>query len=65
MTYDEASTTAIKKIIKEAGAIHGVMVNINRTKHRAPLNFIEEIENLFSVNLCFYIGEEMKVTKKG
>ena len=65
MTQEEAITAAVEKIIEEAGAIHGVVVNAGRTNHKAALDFTkEEIENLFSVNVCFYIGEEPKVARQ-
>lgn len=40
------------KIIEEAGAIHGFVVNAGRTKHKPALDFTtEEITQLWSINL--------------
>lgn len=40
------------KIIEEAGALHGMVVNAGRTNHKSALDFTtEEIEALFSVNV--------------
>ena len=57
MTEESTITAAIDKIIEEAGALHGMVVNAGRTHHKAALDFTkEEIENLFNVNLfgAFY-----------
>lgn len=55
---DEATiTTAVDKIIAEAGALHGMVANAGRTHHKAALDFTkEDIETLFNVNLfgAFY-----------
>ncbi|KAL4897513.1 hypothetical protein BDV59DRAFT_45819 [Aspergillus ambiguus] len=52
VTQEETITTAVDKIIEEAGALHGMVVNAGRTHHKAALDFTkEEIENLFNVNL--------------
>ncbi|KAJ5775642.1 uncharacterized protein N7511_000653 [Penicillium nucicola] len=57
VTQEETITAAVDKIIAEAGALHGMVVNAGRTHHKAALDFTkEEIENLFNVNLfgAFY-----------
>lgn len=57
VTDESTITTAIDKIIEEAGALHGMVVNAGRTHHKAALDFPkEDIENLFNVNLfgAFY-----------
>lgn len=57
VTNESTITAAIDKIIEEAGALHGMVVNAGRTHHKAALDFTkEDIENLFNVNLfgAFY-----------
>lgn len=57
VTEEHTITAAVEKIIEEAGALHGMVVNAGRTHHKAALDFTkEEIENLFNVNLfgAFY-----------
>ncbi|CAI7591052.1 unnamed protein product [Penicillium manginii] len=57
VTDESTITTAIDKIIEEAGALHGMVVNAGRTHHKAALDFTkEDIETLFNVNLfgAFY-----------
>ncbi|BAE62555.1 hypothetical protein BDV35DRAFT_385206 [Aspergillus flavus] len=57
VTEEDTITAAVEKIIEEAGALHGMVVNAGRTHHKAALDFTkEEIENLFNVNLfgAFY-----------
>ncbi|BCR87320.1 uncharacterized protein ACHE_31307S [Aspergillus chevalieri] len=57
VTEESTITAAIDKIVEEAGALHGMVVNAGRTHHKAALEFTkEEIENLFNVNLfgAFY-----------
>jgi NAD(P)-dependent dehydrogenase (short-subunit alcohol dehydrogenase family) len=57
VTEEETITAAVDKIIAEAGALHGMVVNAGRTHHKAALDFTkEEIESLFNVNLfgAFY-----------
>lgn len=40
------------RIIEEAGALHGIVANAGRTKHKPALEFTdEEIQGLFSVNV--------------
>lgn len=52
MTQERSIAAAVDKIIDEAGALHGVVVNAGRTKHKPALDFSdEEIEALFSVNV--------------
>lgn len=57
VTEEETITNAVDKIIEEAGALHGMVVNAGRTHHKAALDFTkEDIETLFNVNLfgAFY-----------
>ncbi|KAE8377104.1 hypothetical protein BDV26DRAFT_282150 [Aspergillus bertholletiae] len=57
VTEEDTITAAVDKIVAEAGALHGMVVNAGRTHHKAALDFTkEEIENLFNVNLfgAFY-----------
>jgi NAD(P)-dependent dehydrogenase (short-subunit alcohol dehydrogenase family) len=38
--------------VEEAGAIHGMVANAGRTKHKAALDFTtEEIDQLWGVNV--------------
>lgn len=59
VTKEASISTAVDKIVEEAGALHGMVVNAGRTNHKSALDFTtEEIESLFSVNvghicLCF------------
>ncbi|KAF1834422.1 NAD(P)-binding protein [Decorospora gaudefroyi] len=50
---NEASVQAgVDKIVLEAGALHGMVCNAGRTKHKAALDFTtEEMEALWSVNV--------------
>ncbi|KAJ5675996.1 NAD(P)-binding protein [Penicillium macrosclerotiorum] len=57
VTAESSISEAVDKIVEEAGALHGMVVNAGRTNHKAALDFTtEEIEALFSVNLfgAFY-----------
>lgn len=55
MTQESSIATAVDKIIDEADALHGMVVNAGRTKHKPALEFTdEEIEALFSVNVGFW-----------
>ncbi|KAH6721783.1 hypothetical protein BKA61DRAFT_568354 [Leptodontidium sp. MPI-SDFR-AT-0119] len=57
VTKEESVTEAVDKIIEEAGALHGMVVNAGRTNHKSALDFTkEEVEALFNVNLfgAFY-----------
>ncbi|QKX64729.1 uncharacterized protein TRUGW13939_11905, partial [Talaromyces rugulosus] len=52
VTKEDSITTAVDKIVAEAGAIHGIVVNAGRTNHKSALDFTEEeIHALFNVNL--------------
>ncbi|KAF2713026.1 NAD(P)-binding protein [Pleomassaria siparia CBS 279.74] len=52
VTKEETIQAAVDKIVQESGAIHGMVCNAGRTKHKAALDFTtEEIEQLWSVNL--------------
>jgi NAD(P)-dependent dehydrogenase (short-subunit alcohol dehydrogenase family) len=52
VTKEESIQAAVDKIVKEAGAIHGMVANAGRTKHKAALEFTtEEIDQLWGVNV--------------
>lgn len=52
VTNEETVTAAVDRIIEEASAIHGMVVNAGRTKHKPALDFTtEEIDQLWSINL--------------
>ncbi|OCL05625.1 NAD(P)-binding protein [Glonium stellatum] len=52
VTSEESATKAVDEIIAKAGAIHGMVANAGRTKHKPALDFTtEEIEQLWSINL--------------
>lgn len=56
-TKEPSIIAAVDKILEEAGALHGMVCNAGRTKHKAALDFTtEEIEQLFAINLfgAFY-----------
>lgn len=73
MTKEETIQKAVDQIVKEAGAIHGMVCNAGRTKHKAALDFTtEEIEQLWGVNVSpfflnmWYRGDRiMKAEVKG
>jgi len=52
VTKEDSITAAVDKIVSEAGAIHGMVVNAGRTNHKSALDFTQaEIEALFNVNV--------------
>jgi hypothetical protein len=52
VTKEESIQAAVDKIVEEAGAIHGMVANAGRTKHKAALDFTtEEIDQLWGVNV--------------
>jgi NAD(P)-dependent dehydrogenase (short-subunit alcohol dehydrogenase family) len=52
VTKEESIQKAVDKVIEEAGAIHGMVCNAGRTKHKPALEFTtEEIEQLWGVNV--------------
>ncbi|KAI7112314.1 hypothetical protein KC352_g35452, partial [Hortaea werneckii] len=52
VTREETVTQAVESIIKDAGGLHGMVVNAGRTKHKPALDFTtEEIEQLWNINL--------------
>ncbi|KAK4508446.1 hypothetical protein PRZ48_002184 [Zasmidium cellare] len=52
VTNEANVTEAVERILKEAGGLHGMVVNAGRTKHKPALEFTtEEIEQLWSINL--------------
>ncbi|KAI8941187.1 hypothetical protein NX059_002424 [Plenodomus lindquistii] len=52
VTSEASLTTAVDRILEEAGALHGMVCNAGRTKHKPALDFTtEEIDQLWGVNL--------------
>ncbi|USP78382.1 short-chain dehydrogenase reductase sdr [Curvularia clavata] len=52
VTKEESIQSAIDKVLSEAGALHGMVCNAGRTKHKPALDFTtEEIDQLWGVNL--------------
>jgi NAD(P)-dependent dehydrogenase (short-subunit alcohol dehydrogenase family) len=52
VTKEESIQAAVDKILEEAGALHGMVANAGRTKHKPALEFTtEEIDQLWGVNL--------------
>ncbi|KAF2020430.1 NAD(P)-binding protein [Aaosphaeria arxii CBS 175.79] len=52
VTKEASIQAAVDKIIEDAGAIHGMVCNAGRTKHKPALDFTtEEIDQLWGVNL--------------
>lgn len=52
VTKEASITEAVDKIVAEAGAIHGMVCNAGRTKHKPALDFTtEEIDQLWGVNV--------------
>jgi NAD(P)-dependent dehydrogenase (short-subunit alcohol dehydrogenase family) len=52
VTKEESIQAAVEKIVSEAGAIHGMVCNAGRTKHKPALDFTtEEIDQLWGVNV--------------
>ncbi|RMY82769.1 hypothetical protein D0861_07741 [Hortaea werneckii] len=52
VTKEETVTEAVDSIIRDAGGLHGMVVNAGRTKHKPALDFTtEEIEQLWNINL--------------
>lgn len=52
VTDEESIQRAIDSVLKQAGALHGMVVNAGRTNHKSALDFTkEEIEQLFAVNV--------------
>lgn len=52
VTKEESIQAAIDKVLSEAGALHGMVCNAGRTKHKPALDFTtEEIDQLWGVNL--------------
>lgn len=52
VTQELSISAAVDKIINEASALHGMVANAGRTKHKPALEFTdEEIEALFSINV--------------
>lgn len=52
VTNEANVTEVVDQILKEAGGLHGFVVNAGRTKHKAALDFTtEEIEELWNINV--------------
>jgi NAD(P)-dependent dehydrogenase (short-subunit alcohol dehydrogenase family) len=52
VTKEDSIQAAVDEILKSAGALHGMVCNAGRTKHKAALDFTtEEIDQLWGVNL--------------
>lgn len=52
VTKEESIQAAVDRIVSEAGAIHGMVCNAGRTKHKPALEFTtEEIDQLWGVNV--------------
>lgn len=52
VTKESTVTEAVDRIVAEAGALHGMVVNAGRTKHKAALDFTEEeVMGLFAINV--------------
>lgn len=52
VTNESSITSAVDEILAQAGALHGMVCNAGRTKHKAALDFTtEEIDQLWGVNL--------------
>lgn len=55
VTSEESIQNAIDKIVEKEGAIHGMVCNAGRTKHKPALDFTtEEIKQLWNVNVQLY-----------
>ena len=53
VTKEPSIEAAINSVVEKEGAIHGVVCNAGRTKHKAALDFTtEEIKELWDVNVC-------------
>ncbi|KAF2106107.1 hypothetical protein BDV96DRAFT_617502 [Lophiotrema nucula] len=52
VTKENSIQAAVDKIVSEAGAIHGMVCNAGRTKHKAALDFTtEEIDQLWGLGV--------------
>jgi NAD(P)-dependent dehydrogenase (short-subunit alcohol dehydrogenase family) len=52
VTKEDSIQAAVDEILKSAGALHGMVCNAGRTKHKPALEFTtEEIDQLWGVNL--------------
>jgi NAD(P)-dependent dehydrogenase (short-subunit alcohol dehydrogenase family) len=64
VTKEASVEQAVEKIIAESGAIHGMVCNAGRTKHKPALDFTtEEIEQLWNVNVSSndFLGEKIRI----
>lgn len=64
MTKEESIQGAIDEVLKDAGALHGMVCNAGRTKHKPALDFTtEEIDQLWGVNVSrFFEGYKGNLT---
>ena len=52
VTKEESIQAAVDQVLEKAGALHGMVCNAGRTKHKPALDFTtEEIDQLWGVNL--------------
>ncbi|KAG9190956.1 hypothetical protein G6011_09044 [Alternaria panax] len=52
VTKEDSIQAAVDEVLSEAGALHGMVCNAGRTKHKPALDFTtEEIDQLWGVNL--------------
>lgn len=52
VTKEESVQAAVDKVLSDAGALHGMVCNAGRTKHKPALDFTtEEIDQLWGVNV--------------
>jgi len=55
VTKEDDINAAVKRVVEEAGGLHGMVANAGITNHKAALDFTtEEIERLFSINVCLH-----------
>jgi NAD(P)-dependent dehydrogenase (short-subunit alcohol dehydrogenase family) len=54
VTKEDSIQGAIDAVLTDAGALHGMVCNAGRTKHKPALEFTtEEIDQLWGVNVSF------------
>lgn len=57
VTEEDSITAAVDKIVEQAGALHGMVVNAGRTNHKAALDFTkDDVEALFAVNVSTFFS---------
>lgn len=61
VTKEDSITKAVDQIVETEGVLHGMVANAGRTKHKPALEFTtEEIEQLWSVNVCRVVKHESR-----